>query len=206
MTMRRVCAVVGFVVAGMLATTPALAQGGYTQAIGGMTSAAQQRAFAGALAGVTFGAIDINVEGGYMQDVLPKGLLDELNEFQEGLPVQAKAILPATYFMGNVRYITPGGSIHVFAGAGFGIAHVKPKFELTVSGVDLSDVFSNVQAQNKPLASFGGGVRFDIGTHSLLDVGYRYTTIFTDYDAPLLGKTDIKASVHTFYAAFGVRF
>jgi len=146
MTMRRVCAVVGFVVAGVLAATPASAQGGYTQAIGGMTSGAQQRAFAGALAGATFGAIDINVEGGYMQDVLPKGLLDELNEFQEVL----------------------------------------------------SDVFSNVQAQNRPLASFGGGVRFDIGTHSLLDAGYRYTTIFTDYDAPLLGKTDIKASVHTF--------
>ncbi|HEX5217236.1 MAG TPA: hypothetical protein VFV98_17370 [Vicinamibacterales bacterium] len=206
MTMRRVSAVVGFAVAGVLATSPALAQGGYTQAIGGMTSAAQQRAFAGALAGATFGSIDINVEGGYMQDVLPKGLLDELNEFQEGLPAQAKLILPATYFMGNVRYITPQGSIHVFAGAGFGIAHVKPKFEVTVSGVDLGNAISDVEAQNKPLVSFGGGVRFDIGTHSLLDVGYRYTTIFTDYDAPLLGETDIKASVHTFYAAFGVRF
>ena len=205
MTIRRVCAV-GFVVAGVLAPTPALAQGGYTQAIGGMTSAAEQRAFAGALAGATFGSIDINVEGGYMQDVLPKGLFDQLNEFQENLDVQAKAILPATYFMGNVRYITPGGSIHVFGGAGFGIAHVKPKFEFTVSGVDLGNIFSVVEAQNKPMVAFGGGVRFDIGTHSLLDVGYRYMTIFTDYDAPLVSKTDIKASVHTFYGAFGVRF
>ena len=204
--MRRVCAAVVLVVAGVLTATPARAQGAYTQAIGGMTSGAEQRAFAGALMGATFGWFDFNVEGGYMQDVLPKGLFDELNEFQEDLDIQAKAILPATYFMGNVRYITPKGSIHAFAGAGFGIAHVKPKFEVTVSGIDLGNIFSVVEAQNKPMASFGGGVRFDIGTHSLLDVGYRYTTIFTGYDANLVGKTDINASVHTYYAAFGVWF
>ena len=206
MMMRRVCAVGVFVAAGVLAATPALAQGLYAQAIGGMTSGAEQRAFAGALVGGTFGWFDINVEGGYKQDVLPKGLFDELNEFQEDLEIQAKAILPATYFMGNVRYVTPGGSIHAFAGAGFGIAHVKPKFEVTVSGVDLGNIFSVVEAQNKPLVSFGGGVRFDIGSYALLDVGYRYTTIFTDYNAPLIGKTGINASVHTFYAAYGVRF
>ena len=130
--------VVGF---GVLTATPARAQGAYAQAIGGMTSGAAERAFAGALVGATFGSFDINVEGGYMQDVLPKGLFDQLNEYQENLDVKATAILPATYFMGNVRYMIPVGPIQVFGGGGFGIAHVKPKFEVTVSGIELGNIF-----------------------------------------------------------------
>lgn len=175
--------------------------------IGGMTSAAEQRWFAGALFGAKMGSAEVNVEGGFMQDVLPKGLLDELNEFQQGFPIQAKAILPAMYALGNVKFVTPGGRVHGFVNGGFGIARIKPKFELTVGGIDLGDVFgSQIEAEVKPMMVLGGGIRFDVGDRGMLDVGYRHTTIFTDYSTLLLSLTDVKVKAHVIYAAYGVRF
>ena len=192
----------------MAASTPALAQG-YGQVIGGMTSAAEQRWFAGGLVGSQFGVIDVNFEGGFMQDVLPKGLLNELTELQQGLPIKAEVILPTIYGMGNVRFITPGGRVHGFVGGGFGVARVKPKFRVTVGGLpfDLGDVFGIApDPQVKPMFNVGGGLRFDVGLNGKLDVGYRHTTIFTEYQAELLSLTDVKVKLHTIYAAYGVRF
>ena len=79
-----------------------------------MTDAAQRAPFYGVALGFKVSFIEIDIEGGRMNNVLPGGVLDapiHQLEQQNNLPVQTIAKVPATYGLGQVRIIGPHGFI-----------------------------------------------------------------------------------------------
>lgn len=191
-------------------TAPANAQV-HMQLAGGMTSAADRQPFLGAGLGFRIGFFEIDVEGGRMMDILPKGILAQLNDLQRerNLPITAIAIMPANYALGTVRFISPAGPIRPFINGGAGVARVEPKFKVVVADISLGDVFglTSFEPRTVPMAAAGGGVRFDIGRSGMIDIGYRYVRLFTDF-RPLLDfdNNGVLTSVNTVYVAFGTRF
>ena len=179
------------------------------QAVGGMTSAADQQIFLGGSIGKRAKFVEVDVEVGRMRDILPKGLFDALNQLQEerGLPVRAIARLTNTYVTGNVRFISPTGPVRPFVGGGVGLAHLVPKFEISVLGVDLGDLFGTTSFEpvNKLMLNGGGGLSFDVGPQATIDVGYRYLVVDTDY-VPVNLETGFSVKAHVFYVAFGARW
>jgi opacity protein-like surface antigen len=178
------------------------------QFLGGMTSAASQEIFLAGSLGVGVGVIEINVEGGRMHDILPKGLFNALNQLQEerDLPVRARARLANTYGVASLKLMPSGGAIRPFVSAGAGVAHLEPKFEVTVLGVSLGDVFgaTDFEPTNKLMLTAGGGVRIGIGSKSLIDLGYRFVRVDADYSG--FNITGVPVNVNTFYVALGARF
>ena len=197
------------VVLGLVALVAAPAQAQFIgQAIGGMTSAADQQIFLGGSIGKRARFVEFDVEVGRMRDILPKDLLSALNELQDelDLPVQAVARLTNTYVSGNVRLISPAGPVRPFVGGGVGLAHLVPKFEVSVLGIDLGDVFgaTSFEASNEMMLNGGGGISFDVGEKATFDLGYRYVHIPTKYSGFNVSGAAVKANV--FYVAFGSRF
>jgi hypothetical protein len=182
------------------------------QAIGGMTSAADQQLFLGGSIGKRGRMMEFDVEVGRMRDILPKGLFNAFNELQDSLvdsPVKAIARLTNTYVAGNVRFISPRGPVRPFVGGGAGLAHLAPKFEVTLQvgdfTFDLDDVFGSAfESENKLMTQVGGGLSFDITESATIDTGYRYLMINTDYSGFNITGVDIRA--HVFYVAFGGRW
>ena len=196
------------VIAGLLAVTavPANAQI-IGQAVGGMTSAADQQIFLGGSLGARAGAIEFDVEVGRMRDILPKNLFEAFNRAQDelDLPVRAIARLTNTYVSGNVRLISPAGPVRPFIGGGAGLAHLVQKFEVTVGDFNLGDLFGTASdSSNNLMLNGGGGLSFDVGERATFDLGYRYVYIPTDFSGLNLDGVDVKA--HVFYVAFGSRF
>jgi opacity protein-like surface antigen len=198
----------GFLLA-LLAALPTSAQAQLIgQALGGMTSAADRQIFLGGSLGVRAGFVQFDVEVGRMRDVLPEGVLSAVRDFQEenDFPVDIIPRLTNTYVVGNVRLISPAGPVRPFVGAGAGLAHLEPKFEVTTAGINLGDVFGEfVDPVNKPMFQFGGGLSFDLGERSSLELGYRYVIVDTEY-TPLDLITGFRVRAHVFYAGFGARF
>jgi hypothetical protein len=197
---------------GLLATVllPSAAQGqAHLQLIGGMTSAAERKAFFGAGLGVRVGFAEIDIEGGRFTDILSEGVLDGLNELQRqrGLPIQGIASVPATYALGSLRFIPGVGPVRPFLSAGVGIARLSPRINVVVDGISLGDVFglTSVESQNEPLAAIGAGLR--VGTRAFhLEGGYRYLMIFTDFKTLNLSNNNLLTRVNSVYAALGVGF
>ena len=178
------------------------------QAIGGMTSAADQQLFLGGSIGGRMGLVEIDAEVGRMRDIMPKNLFSAFNDLQDDLdlPVRALARLTNTYVTGNVRLISPRGPVRPFVGGGVGLAHLTPKFEVTTAfGLELDDVFGEAfDSENKLMTHAGGGLSFDLGEQATLDTGYRYLMINTDYSGFNVTGVDVRA--HVFYIAFGSRW
>ena len=178
------------------------------QAVGGMTSAADQQIFLGGSLGARAGFVQFDVEVGRMRDILPEGVLSAVRDFQEAndFPVDIIPRLTNTYVVGNVRLISPVGPVRPFVGGGAGFAHLDPRFEVTTAGINLGDVFGElVEPVNKPMFQFGGGLSFDLGERTAFDLGYRYLIVDTEY-TPLDLVTGFHVRAHVFYAAFGARF
>jgi hypothetical protein len=196
------------VLSAIAVSAPAQAQG-IGQAVGGMTSAADQQIFLGGSLGGRARFVQVDVEVGRMRDILPKGLFDAFNEWQEDqdFPVRAVARLTNTYVAGNLRFISPRGPVRPFVGGGAGLAHLEPKFEISVLDIDLGDIFgaTSTDPVNKLMLQGFGGLSFDIGEVALFDVGYRYLVIDTDF-IPVSLTTGFSVKAHVFYAAFGARF
>lgn len=194
----------------VLAASPARAQV-YGQVLGGMTHAAQTEPFFAGAIGARITFVDVNVEVGRMLNILPKGILDQLNELQRarGLAVQAIAELPATYVMGNVRVISPSGPVRPYVGAGIGVARIEPRFNVTVAGISLGDVFglTDIGADNRTLLAGGAGLRIDLGPRASVDVGYRYMRVLTDYvKIADINADDVLTRVHSAYVGVGIKF
>ncbi|HUF46228.1 MAG TPA: hypothetical protein VMM93_00365 [Vicinamibacterales bacterium] len=177
--------------------------------LGGFTHAAEREPFLGAALGLRAGVIEIDGEVGRMFNILPDGLLERLNELQieQGLPVQAIAKLPATYYMGNLRVFVPLGPVRPFVAVGAGVARLEPRFEVSVAGISLGDVFGLADAapRTESLFAAGGGVRIHVGDHGLVEAGYRYLFVFTDFSLASgfrVGRPD----VNNIYGAIGFRF
>ena len=176
--------------------------------LGGVTTAAGESPFVAGSLGGRLAWIEIDVEGGRMFDILPEGLLDRLNDLQrqQGLPVQAIAKLPATYALGNLRFISPAGPVQPFVSAGAGFARLEPRFDVVVAGISLGDVFGLTSGgtQTEPLATAGAGLRIDVG-RGYLDLGYRYLVIFSDFGLES-GLRVGRTHVNSVYGALGISF
>jgi hypothetical protein len=179
----------------------------HLQLLGGMTSAAGREPFIGGGIGARLSFIEIGVEAGRLNDVLPRGVLDALNELQreQGLPVQAIASVPATYAFASLRIIPGIGVVRPFVQGGFGMARLEPRVEVNVGGISLGDVFglTSFAAQTEPMAVAAGGVR--IGNKSHVEVGYRYVVIFSDFRG-FNRNSGVLTYVNALYGAVGVGF
>jgi hypothetical protein len=196
-------------VAALLTAAPALAQV-QLQGLAGMTDAAERAPFYGAALGIKLSFLEIDLEGGRMNNVLPSGVLDALHQLeqQNNLPVQAIARVPATYGLGQVRVIGPHGFIKPFVGGGLGVAHLEPQIDISVQGIDLGNVFglTSFQSQNKTLGLVSAGLRFDFGPANF-EGGYRYIVIFSQFQPSTNTSSDkVLTHVNTIYGAIAVRF
>jgi len=193
-----------------VAAAPARAQL-YGQVLGGVTHAAQTEPFFAGAIGARITFVDVNVEVGRMMNILPKGLLDQLNELQreKGLPVQAIAELPATYVLGNIRIISPSGPVRPYVGGGIGVARIEPRFNVTVAGISLGDVFgvTSIGRDTRTMLAGGGGLRIDLGPKASLDLGYRYMRVLTDYvKIGDINADNVLTRVHSGYVGVGIKF
>jgi hypothetical protein len=181
--------------------------------LGGVTSAAETNPFLGGAIAGRIGWIEIDVEGGRMFDILPSGVLDRLNELQrdQGLPVEAIAKLPANYVLGQVRVVARSGPVQPFVGGGIGFARLEPRFDVTVAGISLGDVFglTSVDPVTKPMAAVSGGLRVALGDAAHIDLGYRYLRIFSDFglESGLGGiGSSGRTNINSVYGAVGIKF
>jgi hypothetical protein len=204
--MTRVLLVGVLVAAGFPAVAEAQA---HLQLLGGVTSAAERQPFFGAALGVRIGAVEIDVEGGRFTDILPKGVLEGLNDLQRqrGLPVQGIASVPALYALGSFRIIPGAGPFRPFLSAGVGVARLSPQIDVVVDGISLGDVFglTSFQSQIEPLAAVGAGLRIGAGPVHV-EGGYRYLMVFNDFKTLNLDSSGMLARVNSVYVALGVGF
>jgi hypothetical protein len=181
----------------------------HLQLLGGATSAAETQPFLGAGIGARIGFIEIDVEGGRFRDVVPKGVIEALNDLQRerGLPVQAIASVPATYALAAVRVIPGAGGVRPFISGGAGLARLRPRLDIVIEGISLGDVFglTSFGSYTVPLATAGAGLRVEIGALHL-EGGYRHVVIFSDFRPADLAVSGVLTRLNGAYGAIGVRF
>jgi opacity protein-like surface antigen len=167
--------------------------------------------FVGGLGGVTFGTVtsaavagqggariapDLFVIGevGYMRNVLPKKIRDEIDNladalaFEAGVPVSLSVSIPAMYGFGGLRWNPSRGAVSPFLEGGVGVAHVNAKVdEAEVLGIDISDEVEDELGDDasatKFLFALGGGVNARMSSTLSADIGFRYTRIATEEPA-----------------------
>jgi hypothetical protein len=205
----RAATIAAAAICGLAIAEPASAQV-QLQGLAGMTDAAARAPFFGGALGLKLSFIEIDIEGGRFHDVLPTGVLDAVHQLeqQNNLPVQAIARVPATYALGQLRFIRPGGVLQPFVGAGIGVAHLEPQIDVNVEGISLGDVFglTSFNAQNKTMLEGSAGLRLDF--HAVnVEGGYRYFVIFSHFDPSTnTGNDTILTKLSAVYAAVAVRF
>jgi hypothetical protein len=171
----------------------------------------EPRGFVGGLGGLTFGtvtsgavagragaAITPNLfvigEVGYMRNVLPKKLRDELDDladaivFDTGVPVSLTVSVPSTYGFGGLRWIPSRGRVSPFLEGGVGVAHIRARVDKAeVLGIDIRDEVEDALGDDatatKFLVALGGGFNARVSAALSADVGFRYTRIATDEPA-----------------------
>ena len=182
------------VCAAVIAATPAAAR-------------AQNRGFIGGLGGITFGTETSSVfaaqggiriasqlvvfgEAGRMQNVLPGDIQDQIDDFvrmfeaETGVDVLLEAKVPSFYGMGGIRW-SSDAPFAPFVEGGMGFANLSLDLHAEIEGVDVSDQADEVIEEDdldetKFLVAFGGGVNARLAEQVRLDIGYRYTRIFTE--------------------------
>jgi hypothetical protein len=189
LTLAAVCAIV-------FAGTPAVAE-------------AQNRGIIGGLGGITFGTEPSSVfaaqggvriarqlvvfgEVGRMQNVLPDDIQDQIDEFvrtfeaETGVDALLEAKVPAFYGMGGIRW-SADAPIAPFVEGGMGFANLSIDLHAEIDGVDVSDQADDLLEDEdddldatKFLLAFGGGLNARLAEQVRLDIGYRYTRIFTE--------------------------
>jgi hypothetical protein len=180
------------------------------QGIGGMTDAASRAPFYAGALGIKVSFLELDLEGGRFTNVLPSGVLDALEQLerQHNLPVQAIASVPATYGLAQLRLIAPHGALKPFVGGGLGIARLEPQIDISVTGINLGDVFglTALQPQNETMAAGTAGLRLDLGAINV-EGGYRYIVIFSQF-TPSANTSNDKVLTHVsaVYGALAIRF
>lgn len=176
-----------------MSATPALAQSGFVGGLGGLTFGTVSSGAVAGQAGVRVApALLVIGEVGYMRNVLPKELQDDIEDLATllalgyGAPVDLEISAPTTYVFGGLRWSPPAGIVVPFVEGGVGVGHVSVRVDKAeVLGIDfrgliedeLDDEDTNA---TKMLVALGGGVTVRAARLVALDFGYRYTRIATD--------------------------
>jgi hypothetical protein len=205
----RSCARALVIVGVLCAAHPASAQV-QVQGLGGATNAAEHAPFFAGVLGIKISFLEIDLEGGRLQNVLPSGILDQIHRLEQehGLPLQAIVRVPAPYAAGSVRFIVPAGVFQPFVSGGLGVARLQPKFDVAINGINLGDVLGGriIEPQTSTIAIIGAGVRLDF--HAVnIEGGYRYYAIFAHFERTLdLSRDQVVSSVQAIYGALAFRF
>lgn len=167
---------------------------GYVIGIGGSTTTVVTSPFFGGAVGLNV-TRDLLVTGevGRMQNLYADFTRDDLRALEqafaeEGIPFNANFEMSSVYAMGGVRWVVPTNyTARPYLTASAGIARLNPKPGFALAGIDITslvmqepDLKTVFEKQNRPLASFGGGVSVPFAKHFTADVGYRYSRIFLD--------------------------
>jgi hypothetical protein len=197
------------VLIGLVRATPAFAQV-QLQGLGGMTDAASRAPFYAGAIGIKVSLLELDLEGGHFNNVLPSGVLSALEQLeqQHNLPVQAIASVPATYGLAQLRLIAPHGALKPFVGGGLGVARLEPQIDVSVSGINVGDVFglTAFQPQNETMAVATAGLRLDVGAINV-EGGYRYIVIFSQFTPSMNTNNDkVLTHVNALYGALAIRF
>lgn len=197
----------------VLAVASSAAAQVHLQLNGGATRAARTDSFVSGELGARLKFVEIDVEAGRMNDVLPDGIIAELDRLQRarGLAVQLRPSLPASYVLGSIKLISPAGGVKPFVSAGYGMARVEPRVDVNVPSLPIADVFGIAVAkkENDPMVTFGAGLRITAAPDERVhvDIGYRYVRIFSDFRFDTDLENDrVLTNAHTVYAGVGVRF
>jgi hypothetical protein len=201
------CGAIGWLCLGV--ASPALAQV-HLGVDAGMARAAQDRPFVAGSLGLRLAWIEINAEVGRFKDLLPPGVLNQLNELQEplNLPVRATASMPVTYALGQVRFISRSGPVRPFISGGVGMARVHPRVDIEIQGISLGDVFGLTSAEPSTdrMLTGGAGLRIPLAI-AHVEAGYRYVRIYRTFTFDgSSSNDDLRTSAHTVYVGLGIRF
>jgi opacity protein-like surface antigen len=181
---------------------------------------AQNRGFIGGLGGITFGTETSSVlagqggvriarqlvvfgEIGRMQNVLPGEIQDQIDEFvrmfeaETGVDALLEAKVPAFYGMGGIRW-SNDALLAPFVEGAMGFANLSIDLHAEIDGVDVSDQADELIEEEdldatKFLLAFGGGINARLAEQVRLDIGYRYTRIFTE--DPAINTSTVFAAV-----------
>jgi opacity protein-like surface antigen len=92
--------------------------------------------------------------------------------------------VPAFYGLGGIRWSTDA-PVSPFVEGGLGFANLSIDLHAEIDGVDVTDQAEALFEEEdldatKFLLAFGGGINARLAEQVRLDIGYRYTRIFTD--------------------------
>jgi opacity protein-like surface antigen len=160
--------------------------------------------FAGAVSVSAGRHLQIEGEVGRMVSVLPNSVSQNLDATAAGfettgMPAINYAVtMPATYGLGMVRAIaSPMRGIEPFVEGGFGAARVTTSITAQQGGTniapELSQAANLLADQTRPLVAVGGGLSIAAGGTAWVDVGYRYSRIFTT--APAINVNRVYAGI-----------
>jgi opacity protein-like surface antigen len=153
--------------------------------------------------------ITIFLEGGYVRDTAPSALGAAAQKIASGLTQLTSSSVgysvrqPVSFGAAGVRYSFAGTpKLQPYVLAGFGAASVKEDVRFTVGGADVTDNLASspyfttlgtdlAGTSTKPLFEIGGGVNY-LGFDAVrIDLGYRYSRIFTDTSGTNINRIGI---------------
>lgn len=203
--------------AGAQAQPPAPAVRGFVAGLGGFTFGTQPSGgVAGQIGMPLTKSITVVGEVGYLLDVLPTSLADDLDDLAGqagdlvGEPVTLEATVPALYALGSVRWSAPSrGKVRPFIEAGGGVARLSVEFTARVGDLDVSDELqreAGLEPSTKPAVAFGGGVEITLGEHLAASAGYRLLHVFAGEDVADLEDDEVSVNTSTIFGAIVYRF
>jgi len=155
-------------------------------------------------------------EVGYLLDVLPTSLADDLDELARqasdlvGEPVTLDAKVPALYALGSARWMAPSrGKVRPFVEGGGGVARLSVEFTARVGDLDVSEELQSeagLEPSTKPVVAVGGGVEITLGKHLAASAGYRFLYVFAGEDVADLEGDEVSVNTSKLYGAIVYRF
>lgn len=182
-------------VVALAVAAPASAQSStYAAGLGGVTFGTEGSAGVGARLGVPLGGSGTFVifEIGRLFNVMPQEIADvvelveDLVELETGENVSLDVSIPATYGFAGLRWSPPtdGRRLAPFVEGGFGFGRMSVSIgEAVVGGVNVRPIIRREigdETNAEALLALAVGVRVPFSPQTSLDLGYRYTRIFTD--------------------------
>ena len=184
------------------AATSAQAQAGIVQGIVGMTNTTKTQPFYAGSIGGKIGWLEINGEAGKMEDILPQRVHDQIVSVA-GSGVVAK--VPAVYGLINVRIAPTSGVVRPFVSAGMGGVQLRP--EMSAAAAPVAETLYPTDNRTKVAIAVGAGLEVGLGKVAVIDGGYRYFRIYSDYKLDTNTSNDkVLTNVNCLYASLGFRF
>lgn len=192
-----------FACAFLLATAaPALAQAGVLEGMAGVTDTNDKNMFYAGAIGGRVGWIEITGEFGRMNNILPKKVHDALVVIDPTVDARVRA----NYGLVNLRFVPDAGVVRPFIGGSVGAAQLRP----TITPASLGGIAATLYPtdnRTKFVLAANAGLEFGIAKAAVIDLGYRYFRIYSDYHLNTTSSDDrVLTNVNCFYGLVGVRF